>query len=151
MGSSTIGKVVSVTQIYNNEYMKDLIEKQNRVLVNTLIQIASTSVKQSTVPISKSGKKTEAILLYEVLINNPYRFKQNELFAEVYFKIKQKPHLKIETYMMQRSELCSLFGWGIHGDEEGRLALVPSESDMYKVLFAKPFIIKKKAFNKHKK
>lgn len=130
--------------------MNNLIEKQNNALVNTLITVASTSEKQSVIPYSKSGKKTEAILLYEVLINNPYQFKQYELFEEVYFKIKIKPHLKIETYLLQRSELCSIFGWGIHGDKEGRLALVPCESEHYTRLFEDFSTTKKKAFNKHK-
>lgn len=130
--------------------MKDLAEKQNKAMVNTLITIASTSVKESIIPFSKSGKKTEPIYLYEVLSNNPYRFKQNELFSEVYFKIKNQPHLKIETYLLQRSQLCSLFGWGIYGDEEGRLALVPCGSEKYKELLVNPAIKKKNAYNKYK-
>ena len=56
--------------------------------------------------------------------------------------------LKLDTYKLQRSELCSLLGWGIHGDEQGKLALVPAESDEYKKLLNDPKINKKNAYNK---
>ena len=58
--------------------------------------------------------------------------------------MKKDKTLKLEKYKLQRSELCSLLGWGIHGDEEGRLALVQIESSEYKSLLENPSITKKK-------
>jgi hypothetical protein len=121
-------------------------EKQNQDLLNTLITVAESSLNKSQVPVSK--KKGVKELIYQVLKDNPYKYKQNDLFEEVHFNIRKKPELNIVKYKLQRSELCSKLGWGIHGNEEGKLALVAVESQDYKNLLINPKIVKKKAYNK---
>lgn len=124
-------------------------EKQNQDLVNALITVAESSSKTSIIPTSKSNKETVKEVVYRVLKENPYKYKQNELFYEVHInQLKKSKSLKLETYKLQRSELCSLLGWGIHGDEHGRLALIPVESLEYQSLLTNPSITKKKAYNK---
>ena len=124
-------------------------EKQNKDLVNTLITIAASSSKTSVIPASKSKKETVKEVVYRVLKENPYQLKQNDLFYEVHInQLKKTKALKLETYKLQRSELCALLGWGIHGDQEGKLALVPVESSEYKELLNNTNINKKKAYNK---
>jgi hypothetical protein len=124
-------------------------EKQNKDLVNTLITVAESSSKTSEIPVSKTGKKTVTTTLFKVLKENPYQFKQYDLFYEVHInQLKNSKALKLETYKLQRSNLCALLGWGIHGNEEGKLALVPVESSEYKELLNNPNINKKKAYNK---
>jgi hypothetical protein len=123
--------------------------KQNNDLVNTLITVAESSSKTSVIPASKSKKETVKEVVYRVLKDNPYKFKQYELFYEVHInQLKKSKELKIETYKLQRSELCALLGWGIHGNKEGKLALVPVESSEYMELLNNPNINKKKAYNK---
>lgn len=124
-------------------------EKQNKDLVNTLITVAETSSQVSVVPESKTGKPTVATTLYKVLKKHPYKFKQYDLFYEVHInQLKKDSSLKLETYKLQRSTLCSLLGWGIHGNEEGKLALIPVESAGYKSLLEDPEIKKKNAYKK---
>jgi hypothetical protein len=124
-------------------------EKQNKDLVNTLITIAESSSKTSEIPISKRKKDTVKEVVFRVLKEKPYKYKQYDLFYEVHInQLKKSKELKLETYKLQRSELCVLLGWGIHGDFEGKLALVPVESIEYKVLLNNPNISKKKAYNK---
>ena len=124
-------------------------EKQNKDLVNTLITIAESSSKTSILPTSKSEKETVKEVVYRVLKENPYQYKQYDLFYEVHInQLKKSEELKLDRYKLQRSELCALLGWGIHGNEEGKLALVPAESPEYKELLSNPKINKKKAYNK---
>ena len=124
-------------------------EKQNQDLVNTLITVAESSSKISIVPESKSKKETVKEVVFRVLKENPYKYKQNDLFYEVHInQMKKSKSLKLETYKLQRSELCSLLGWGIHGDGEGRLALVPVESSQYQTLLKNSSITKKNAYKK---
>ena len=123
-------------------------EKQNKDLVNTLITIAESSSDASITPESKTKKETVKEVVYRVLKDNPYKYKQHELFVEVHFNIRQNPELNIIKYKLQRSDLCSLLGWGIHGNEEGKLALVAAESPEYKGLLNNSKINKKKAYNK---
>lgn len=124
-------------------------EKQNNDLVNTLITIAQSSSRKSSIPVSNEKKETVKVVIYKVLKKDPYKFKQNELFHEVHInRMGKSKSLKLDTYKLQRSELCSLLGWGIHGDEHGKLALVPAESKEYKELYNDPKVNKKNAYNK---
>jgi len=124
-------------------------EKQNNELVNTLITIADSSSKSSTIPVSKRKNETVKEVVYRVLKENPYQFKQYDLFYEVHInQLKKDKSLKLTSYMLAKSELCSLLGWGIHGDEHGKLALVPAESEEYRKLLNNPKIKKKNAYNK---
>ena len=91
-------------------------EKQNKDLVNTLITIAESSSKTSILPTSKSEKETVKEVVYRVLKENPYQYKQYDLFYEVHInQLKKSEELKLDRYKLQRSELCALLGWGIHG------------------------------------
>ena len=124
-------------------------EKQNKDLVNTLITVAESSSKTSEVPVSKTGKKTVTTTLFKVLKENPYQFKQYDVFFEVHIKqLKNSKALKLETYKLQRSNLCALLGWGIYGNDGGKLVLVPVESEKYTELMNNPNIQKKKAYQK---
>ena len=124
-------------------------EKQNSDLISTLIIIAESSSKTSIVPVSKRIKDTVAEVLFKVLKENPYKFKQYDLFYEVHInKMGKMQALKLDTYKLQRSVLCSKLGWGMHGDEYGKLALIPAESEEYKVLLNDLNIHKKNAYNK---
>jgi len=124
-------------------------EKQNKDLVNTLITVAESSSKTSEIPVSKTGKKTVTTTLFKVLKENPYQFKQYDLFYEVHInQLKNSKALKLETYKLQRSNLCALLGWGIYGNDGGKLVLVPVESEKYTELMNNPNIRKKKAYQK---
>jgi hypothetical protein len=124
-------------------------EKQNNDLVNTLITIAESSLMKSEIPISKRKKETVKEVVFRVLKENPYKYKQYELFYEVHInQLKKTKPLKLETYKLQRSALCALLCWGIHGNEEGGLALVGSETEDYKSLLNNSSIKKVKAYNK---
>jgi hypothetical protein len=127
-------------------------EKQNKDLINSLIIVSESSSKEGIIPVSKTNKETVTTTLFKVLKENPYHFKQYDLFFEVHItQMKKNKTLKLDTYKLQRSELCSLFGWGIYGNEEGKLALIPSESKEYQELLNNNAITKKKAYNKNNK
>jgi hypothetical protein len=95
------------------------------------------------VPQARGGKKTKAVVEYELLVENPYPYTEEEITFEVYavlhpipkanwlnerkkFLSKGHPHLRV-------SALAKRYGWGIHNNAEGKLALIavdsPSTSD----------------------
>lgn len=90
-------------------------------------------VDKSEAP-STGKKKTIARYDYEILIANPYKYTERELFKEVHHVQRKRLHLKIDTYNIKRSMLVQRYGWGVHRDNEGRLALIPMESAEYKNL-----------------
>jgi len=125
------------------------IKRQNESLINTLITVSENSVKKATRPVSNSKRETVNEILYRVLKEYPYKFRQHELFYEVHVnQRKMDPsELRIERYLLQRSDLCKKYGWGFHGNELGKIALIEVDSDKYKELLNDQDINKKKAFN----
>ena len=124
---------------------------------NTLIEVAEDCpVAEAEVPQSKGGKKTKAVLDYEMIANHPYTYTEEEVAFEVYAvthgiskadrpKERQKllsqghPHLRV-------SALGKRYGWGIYNNAEGKTALVAVESAEYKRLVDDPGVKKVKAF-----
>jgi hypothetical protein len=124
---------------------------------DTLIEVADDSrAFRAVVPQAKGGKKTKAVLEYEMIANHPYRYTEEDLAFEIYavlhnlpkahwpterprFLSKGHPHLRV-------SALPKRYGWGIHNNAEGKTALVPVESPRYKKLLNDRRITKVKAF-----
>lgn len=124
---------------------------------DTLIEIADDCPAiKGQVPQKRSGKKTKAVVEYELLVKHPYTYTEEDIAFEVYavqhdipkaswpkergkFLTKGHPHLRV-------SALAKRYGWGIHNNAEGKVALVAVESRDYKRLMKDPRTTKVKAF-----
>lgn len=102
---------------------------------DTLIEIADhCPATKAEVPQAKGGKKTKAVLEYEMIANHPYIYTGEDLAFEIYavlhhipkamwpqerqtFLSKGHPHLRV-------SALPKRYGWGIHNNAEGKTALI---------------------------
>ena len=105
-----------------------------RMQQEELIEVAEDyQVKYAQEP-PNGNPKTIPRIEYELLIANPYKFTERELFYEVHVVHRNRPHLKIDSYNIKRSLLVQSFGWGLHRNSEGKLALVALECDRYKEL-----------------
>lgn len=121
----------------------------SRSVREELIEVAEDCpVEHAMEPPDGSPKKTIPRITYEVLINNPYMYTEIELFHEIHLARRNRPGLKIESYNIKRSRLVQMFGWGIHRNPEGKLALVAMESEKYRTLQIS--IKKTKAYRKSK-
>lgn len=115
--------------------------------IDTFIQIApDCPVTRSVVPVAKSEKKPLHILQYELLSKNPYKYTHEELLFQVHIRHKEIATSELEERAEQiRAELfqkkhpclrASLlpkkFGWGVHYDSEGKIALYGVETEEYK-------------------
>lgn len=109
---------------------------------STFIQVAPDSkVAEGTVPAARGGKRTVALIQYELLAANPYRFTQAEVLFETFVEQKGIPTEERaaawEAFWakpqacMRASPLPKQFGWGVHFDAEGRVALCALESEEY--------------------
>lgn len=123
---------------------------------NTLITPADDSKAVSAVmPPLKQEKKTIANLQFEMIYNEPYRYTSDEVLFEIYRKRKGPEHDRVAEERkaffskgqpcLRTSALAKQYGWGIHHDEEGRVALVAMESDDFKKLLVDPGVKKVKA------
>ena len=115
-----------------------------------LILIATKcSMKRGTKPVSNREQPTIAMHQYDVLTEMPYQLTYKQLKEEVHRTRRGKEFTdeQLETYMMKRSELCKIYGWGVHEDKNGKLALVGCETNEYRRLVRKPGVQRVKALN----
>jgi hypothetical protein len=102
--------------------------------------------ESSTVPPDKKIGKTKPGIEFELVANRPYVYTQEELLYEVHIRHKEIPEEEIETRgtqvrdeffqkpmaCLRASMLPKKYGWGIHFNAEGKLALIPMESPEYR-------------------
>jgi Family of unknown function (DUF6157) len=124
---------------------------------DTLIEVADDCpATAARVPQAQRAKKTKAVVEYELLAKHPYTFTEEDIAFQVYavlhdiptaiwpaertrFLSKGHPHLRV-------SALSKRYGWGIHNNAEGKIALIAVESSQYKQLLNDTRTTKIKAF-----
>ena len=124
---------------------------------DTLIEVADDCpATEGQVPQARGGKKTKALVEYELLAKRPYTHTEEDIAFEVYaavhdipkasrpterekFLSKGHPHLRV-------SALAKRYGWGIHNNAEGKVALIAVESPDYQRLLKDPRTTNVKAF-----
>ncbi|MCB0054185.1 MAG: hypothetical protein KDE24_32085 [Caldilinea sp.] len=111
-----------------------------------LIMIASDSESTHAIVPPAHEPKTIYRIGYEVLTEHPYQFAEAEFQHEVHIERRGRPDLRIEKYSIRRSPLVKRFGWGIHRDANGKLALVACDSEEYQRLLADPNVKKTPGF-----
>lgn len=113
--------------------------------VNTFIEIADDCPAESAeAPPSTRERQTVAALQYELLADHPYELTSDDVIFEVYARRQDiadedKPAERDAFFAkdqacLRSSPLGKRYGWGIHHDDAGRVALVAMESDQYKAL-----------------
>lgn len=116
---------------------------------NTFISVSpDTSARTGTVPPERRGKKSIAVLEYEIISSEPYTFMQDEIQFAVHVQRQgispaelesDRPRLWQEFFSksracMRTSPLPKSYGWGLHFNPQGKVALVAVESPEYKRL-----------------
>lgn len=113
----------------------------------TFIQIApDCPVEQGIAPTSAREPTPIHVLQHALLAGEPYRYTNEELIFEVYVrrqglseaeKAARRADLWQELFAkshpcMRASSLPKRFGWGVHSDAAGRLALCGHDSAAYR-------------------
>ncbi len=108
----------------------------------TFIEVAEDCpVEKSEIPSLKNGEKTIAFIHYEVMSNNPYKLTSDDVIFNTFV---QKNNIKAENMEAERkqffakgqpclrsSPLTKRYGWGIHSDKDGKVAIYPMELKEY--------------------
>jgi len=86
--------------------------------------------------------KTVASIEYEMIADNPYKYTSDEVLFEVFVLRNDVPErnrkMEIERFFskgqacFRGSPLTKRYGWGVHFDSEGKMAIYAVESDMYR-------------------
>jgi hypothetical protein len=112
---------------------------------NTLIAIADDSpVNEAVMPPRNDAKPTIAAEQYRLLADAPYTLTSEDVIFTVYADkhgipdeeraAARKAYFAAPRACLRTSPLAKKYGWGLHSDEDGRLALVPVDSDRYREL-----------------
>ncbi len=111
---------------------------------NTFIQIAEDCpVTGAEVPPLKGNDKTIANLHFEMAMHNPYKYTSDDIIFHAYaFKngISGKASLAAarEAFFskgqacLRASPLTKRYGWGVHSNAEGKIAIYDADSKEYR-------------------
>ncbi len=123
---------------------------------NTFIEIAEDCpVNEGQEPPTKGDKKSIANYQYEMLIDNPYQYSSDDVFFTVFatrkeldeknWKEERQKFFSKGRPCFRASPLTKRYGWGVHSDENGKVAIYGAETEEYKNLVADHSIKKVKA------
>lgn len=112
---------------------------------DTLIAVADDCpAKEATIPPRNDEKLTIAAEHYRLISEHPYELTSEDVIFQIYADKQGIPEIERlaarEDYFstgracLRTSPLAKKFGWGLHNDTEGRLALVAMESEEYQRL-----------------
>ncbi|GMQ25723.1 hypothetical protein Aoki45_24050 [Algoriphagus sp. oki45] len=129
---------------------------------DTFIEVAQdTKVSCGTKPLSKSDKKSIAELQFDLLINNPYKFNSDELFFQVFadrndltkaeYKEARQQFFSKGQPCFRSSPLTKTYGFGVHADKDGKVAIFGMETKQYEKFLTDPNIKKVRAMRTSKK
>jgi hypothetical protein len=117
--------------------------------VDTFIQVAEDCpVRTGVVPIARGEAKTIPVIQYELLSQNPYRYTHEELLFAIHVRHKAIPDdvlavrsdaIRGELFQknhpcLRASPLPKRYGWGVHYDGHGRIAIYAMNSEDYRRL-----------------
>ncbi len=110
---------------------------------DTFIGVAEDCpVTSAEIPPVKGENKTIAALQFEKLIEHPYAFTSDEVIFGAYatrqgyggqqLKEEKEKFFSKGQACMRSSPLTKRYGWGVHSDAEGKIAIYPMESEEYR-------------------
>jgi len=113
--------------------------------INTFISIAEDCpATTAQIPPDKAGEKTIAGLQFEIVKKNPYKYTSDDVLFQVHAirnEITKGEMAKERENFFSKGQACfrssplgKRYGWGVHSDEKGRIAIYPMESPEYKKL-----------------
>lgn len=123
---------------------------------DTFIEIAEDCpATTGDIPPVKGNKKSVANLQFEMLHDHPYEFTSDDILFSVFATRKEIPEEDLAEQRalffskgqpcFRASPLTKRYGWGIHSNEAGKIAMVSVDSEEYQRFVADNSVVKKKA------
>ena len=123
---------------------------------DTLIEVAEdTKATTGIEPPVRAAKKSTANYEFEMVYKNPYKYTSDDVFFNVY---AQRNKLPKSSYKKERelffskgrpcfraSPLTKTYGWGVHSDKAGKIAIYSMDSKKYAEFLNDENTVKKKA------
>ena len=130
--------------------------------IDTFIEVADDCPTEiSEISKSKGENKTIAEMQFELIAKNPYKFTSDDVLFQVYadrndltkeeYKEARKQFFSKGQPCFRASSLTKRYGFGVHSDKDGKVALFGQETKEYEQFVNNLKIIKVKAMRNSKK
>lgn len=115
--------------------------------INTFIEVAEDCpATKGEAPPAGDSAKTIARLQYEMLKDNAYKFTSDDVLFQVFAERSDLQNNALQAARDQyfskgqpcfrSSPLTKRYGWGIHSDGEGKIAMYAVDSEQYRRISA---------------
>ncbi|TAF75585.1 MAG: hypothetical protein EAZ53_05645 [Bacteroidetes bacterium] len=111
---------------------------------DTFIIADDCAATSGEVPPIKTDAKTVASLQFEMVKNNPYKYTSDDVFFQVYaernglveaeFKAEREKFFSKGQPCFRTSPLTKRYGWGVHSDKNGKIAVYGCQIAEYAAL-----------------
>lgn len=109
---------------------------------NTFISVADDCVAEAAeIPPMKGTRKTAARIQYEMISGHPYKYTSDDVLFNIFaskhdISEEEKPEERKKFFSkgqpcLRSSALGKRYGWGVHSDDKGRVAIYAVGSDDY--------------------
>jgi hypothetical protein len=109
---------------------------------NTFIEVAEDCpLTNGEIPPLKGENKTIANIEFEMISKNPYKYSSDDVLFQVFadkndltksdYKNAREAFFSKGQACLRASPLTKRYGWGIHNDENGKIALYGMETPEY--------------------
>ncbi|MBI1268667.1 MAG: hypothetical protein GC193_14695 [Cryomorphaceae bacterium] len=130
--------------------------------ISTFIEVSEDCPSQfGEVPVSKGDKKTVAEMQFEIISKHPYQFTSDDLLFDVYARKMELLESEYEEARnvffskgqpcLRASPLTKRFGFGVHLNKEGKIAIFGRETNEYQHFLNDANLKKVKAMKSSKK
>jgi Family of unknown function (DUF6157) len=113
------------------------------------------------IPKSKRGNKTVAEMQFELTVKNPYKYTSDDILFQVYadrndvtkadYKEAREQFFSKDQPCFRASPLTKKYGFGVHSNKDGKIAIFGRETKEYEQFINDPKIKKVKAMRTSKK
>ncbi len=128
----------------------------------TFIEVAEDCpTENGQIPPSKSDKKSIAEMQYERIQSHPYTFTSDDVLFDVFAERKDLTASEYEAAKQEffckgqacfrASPLTKRYGFGVHANSEGKIAIFGKETEEYAAFLNNPSVTKVKAMRSSKK
>lgn len=115
--------------------------------LDTIIEVADDCPAHvAAPPPERGGKRTVANIQYDMIASEPYRYTSDDVVFHAFAvrnNVPEEDHASERERFFAKGQPClrtsplaKRYGWGIHHDPDGKVALVAVESDEYRQLVA---------------
>ncbi len=106
---------------------------------NTFIEVAEDCpTTNGEAPQQKGDKKTVANIEFDIISKNPYKYSSDDVLFQVFAEkndLTKSEFLQAKEKFFSKGQACfraspltKRYGWGIHNDENGKIALYGMET-----------------------